>query len=162
MSALRRLLNSHLGFLSVEGGEVVHLDLTGKEVAIYIFKNMDLHNVAVTPDGQRLIGVGTLMNSPDGLNPRMSKGEKRIAGALSPPPISCHTHLNNNISLTFRNRRLRSKQSDDLPQLVLTLLMPAGSQFSTTCGILPYREVGAWFSSAMKMRLALLVPQLLS
>jgi len=85
----------------VEGGEVVHLDLTGTEVATHVFKNMDLHNVAVTPDGQRLIGVGTLIRSPNGLNPRMSKEEKRIAGAHSPPPISCCIHLNNNLSFQY-------------------------------------------------------------
>jgi len=83
----------------VEGCEVVHLGLTGNEVATYVFDNMDLHNVAVTPDEQRLLGVGTLMSSPTGLNPRMSKEEKRIAGACSPPPISCCIYLNNNLSL---------------------------------------------------------------
>ena len=85
--------NSHLGFLSVEGSEVVHLGLTGNEVATYVFDNMDLHNVAVTPNEQRLIVVGILMYSPNGLNPRMSKEEKRIAGACSPPPISCCIYI---------------------------------------------------------------------
>jgi hypothetical protein len=85
---LRRLLNIHLGFLSVEGSEVVHLGLTGNEVATYVFDNMELHDVAVTPDEQRLLGVGTLMSSPKGLNPRMSKEEKRIIGVSPPPPIS--------------------------------------------------------------------------
>lgn len=85
MSALGRPLNRHLGFLSVEGSEVVHLGLTGNEVATYEFGNMELYNVAVTPDEQRLLGVGTLMSSPTkGLNPRMSKEEKRIIGA---PPL---------------------------------------------------------------------------
>jgi WD repeat-containing protein 26 len=68
----------------VEGSEVVHLDLTGNEVATYMFDNMDLHDVAVTPDEQRLLGVGTLTSSPSGLNPRMSKEEKRIVGGSSP------------------------------------------------------------------------------
>jgi len=83
----------------VEGSEVVHLGLTGNEVATYVFDNMDLQNVAVTPDEQRLIGVGTLIHSSNGLNPRMSKKGRRIAGARSPPPISCCIHLNNNLSL---------------------------------------------------------------
>ena len=84
LCALRRLLSIYLGFLSVEGSGVVHLDLTGNEVATYVFDNMELHDVAVTPDGQRLLGVGTLVRSPGGLNPRMSKEEKRIVGV---PPF---------------------------------------------------------------------------
>lgn len=72
----------------MEGSEVVHLGLTGNEVATYVFDNMDLHNVAVTPDEQRFLCVGSLMSSPNGLNPRMSKEEKRIVGAPSPPLIS--------------------------------------------------------------------------
>ena len=94
--ALRRLLSIHLGFLSVEGSDVVHLGLTGNQVATYVFDNLDLHDVAVTPDEQRLLGVGTLVRSPSGLNPRMSKGEKRIVGVYPPPPISYRIYLNNN------------------------------------------------------------------
>jgi len=78
---------------------VVHLGLAGDEVATYVFKNMDLHKVAVTPDERRLIGVGTLMSSPSGLTPRVSKEERRIAGTCPPPPISCCIYLNNNLSL---------------------------------------------------------------
>ena len=78
----------------MEGSEVVHLGLTGNEVATYVFDNMDLHDVAVTPDEQRLLCVGTLMSSPGGLNPRMSKEEKRIVGVSPPPPISCRIYLN--------------------------------------------------------------------
>ena len=88
LCALGRLLSIHLGFLSVEGSGVVHLGLTGNEIATYMFDNMELHDVAVTPDEQRLLGVGTLVRSPCGLNPRMSKEEKRIVGMSPPPPIS--------------------------------------------------------------------------
>jgi hypothetical protein len=70
------------GFLSVEGNEVVQLDLHGKIVAAYVFERMDLHDVAVTPDEQRLLGVGDLTSSLDGLSPRMSKEENRIVGTL--------------------------------------------------------------------------------
>jgi hypothetical protein len=80
----------------VEGSEVVHLSVTGSEVATYVFDNMDLHDVAVTPDEQRLLGVGTLIRSPGGLNPRMSKEEKRIVGVSPLPPISCRVCLNSN------------------------------------------------------------------
>jgi len=44
---------------------------------------MKLHDVAVTPDGRRLLGVGTLLESSDGFLPSKSRAEKRIIGALS-------------------------------------------------------------------------------
>ncbi|KAJ3890348.1 hypothetical protein GG344DRAFT_77918 [Lentinula edodes] len=40
---------------------------------------MNLQGIAVTPDGTRLFGVGTLLNSVDGLRPSLSRTEKRIA-----------------------------------------------------------------------------------
>ncbi len=39
-----------------------------------------MHDVAVTPDGERLIGVGTLLSSSDGLQPSRCRSEKRIIG----------------------------------------------------------------------------------
>ena len=79
----------------MEGSEVVHLSLTGNEVATYLFDSIDLHDVAVTPDEQRLLAVGTLIRSRAGLNPRMSKEEKRIVGVSPPtPPISYRIYLN--------------------------------------------------------------------
>ena len=80
----------------MEGSDVVHLGLTGNVVATYVFDNLDLHDVAVTPDEQRLLGVGTLVRSPSGLNPRMSKGEKRIVGVYPIRPNPCCIYLNNN------------------------------------------------------------------
>ena len=80
----------------MEGSKVVHLDLTGKEVATYVFDNMDLHDVAIAPDGHRLLGVGTLARSPGGLKPRMSKEEKRIVGMSPSPPMSRRIYLNKN------------------------------------------------------------------
>jgi len=39
-----------------------------------------VHDVALTPDGERLIGVGTLLSSSDGLRPSSCRAEKRIIG----------------------------------------------------------------------------------
>jgi hypothetical protein len=39
-----------------------------------------IHDVAVTPDGERLIGVGTSLSSSDGLQPSRCRAEKRIIG----------------------------------------------------------------------------------
>jgi WD repeat-containing protein 26 len=41
---------------------------------------MKLHGVAVTPDSLRLIGVGLLLESPNGLQPSKSRAEKRLVG----------------------------------------------------------------------------------
>ncbi|KAG5719222.1 hypothetical protein E4T56_gene13410 [Termitomyces sp. T112] len=65
-------------FISVEGSDVTRLDLTGKIVDQYDFGRMKLLDVAVTPDSLRLIGVGPLLESPDGLQPSRSRAEKRL------------------------------------------------------------------------------------
>jgi hypothetical protein len=46
----------------------------------YHFDRIMIHDVAVTPDGERLIGVGTLLSSSDGLQPSRCRAEKRIIG----------------------------------------------------------------------------------
>ncbi|KAJ7598791.1 quinon protein alcohol dehydrogenase-like superfamily [Mycena floridula] len=67
------------GFLSVEGSDVTKLDLSGKVLGQYHFGKMKLHDVAVSPeDGLRLLGVGPLSESPSGLKPSKSRGEKRL------------------------------------------------------------------------------------
>jgi hypothetical protein len=53
-----------------------------------------MHDVAVTPDGERLIGVGTLLSSSDGLQPSRCRAEKRIIGRWA-------RHMN----VTFRSHK---------------------------------------------------------
>ncbi|KAH9996706.1 WD40-repeat-containing domain protein [Russula compacta] len=65
-------------FMSVEGGDVTKLDLTGKVLDTYHFDRLIIHDVAVTPDGERLVGVGTLLSSNDGLQPSRCRAEKRV------------------------------------------------------------------------------------
>ncbi|KAL4062342.1 hypothetical protein J3A83DRAFT_4110084 [Scleroderma citrinum] len=66
-------------FLSVEGSEVVKLDLTGKVLDTYNLGQVRLHNVAVTEDCTRLVGVGPSIASSDGPHPsRHTRVEKRI------------------------------------------------------------------------------------
>ncbi|KAF7344445.1 Catabolite degradation [Mycena sanguinolenta] len=65
-------------FLSVEGNNVIKLDLRGNILDQYDFGMMKLHDVAVTPDGTRLLGVGPLLESPSGLHPSKSPAEKRL------------------------------------------------------------------------------------
>ena len=46
----------------------------------YHFDRLMIHDVDVTPDGERLIGVGTSLSSNDGLQPSRCRAEKRIIG----------------------------------------------------------------------------------
>ncbi|KAF8155867.1 hypothetical protein B0H34DRAFT_512681 [Crassisporium funariophilum] len=65
-------------FLSIEDSVATKLDLTGKVLDQYDFGNMKLHDVAITPDASRLLGVGPLLHSPTGLQPSKSRVEKRL------------------------------------------------------------------------------------
>ncbi|KAN0131940.1 WD40 repeat-like protein [Lactarius tabidus] len=58
-------------FMSVEGSDVTKLDITGKVLDTYHFERLVIHDVSVTQDGQRLLGVGTLLSSGDGLQPTL-------------------------------------------------------------------------------------------
>ncbi|KAJ7598511.1 quinon protein alcohol dehydrogenase-like superfamily [Mycena floridula] len=97
------------GFLSVEGSNVVKLDLHGEVLAQYHFGKMVLHDVAVTSDGVRLLGVGTLSESPNGLKPSKSRVEKRLVAFNTETGSIEHQTpvLNNvrNISLSHKSRK---------------------------------------------------------
>ncbi|CCL98725.1 uncharacterized protein FIBRA_00730 [Fibroporia radiculosa] len=71
-------LPSDEAFLSVEGSTVVKLDLNGQILDTYSFDRMLLHDVAVTQDCRRMLCVGTLLTSRDGLRPSKSRAEKQI------------------------------------------------------------------------------------
>ncbi|KAF8433293.1 WD40-repeat-containing domain protein [Boletus edulis BED1] len=65
--------------LSIEGSEVVKLDLHGKVLDVYHFGHVRLINVAVTSDCSRLIAIGPSVTPPNGPQPtRQTKVEKRI------------------------------------------------------------------------------------
>lgn len=66
-------------FFSVEGSRVLKLDIKGRVLDSYHFGGIQLHSVAVTPDGQRLLGVGPLLAAPNGMHPsRTTRVEKCI------------------------------------------------------------------------------------
>ncbi|KAG8913888.1 hypothetical protein FRC00_001339 [Tulasnella sp. 408] len=65
-------------FACVEGSVVHIMDLLGKIKADHTFERLDIHDVAVTQDEQRMILVATLQSSKDDLKPSKSKAEKRI------------------------------------------------------------------------------------
>ncbi|THH28595.1 hypothetical protein EUX98_g5601 [Antrodiella citrinella] len=65
-------------FLSVEGDSVTKLDLSGNVLDQYHFERMMVHDVAVTQDSHRMLVVGSLTASQDGLHPSKSRAEKQI------------------------------------------------------------------------------------
>jgi hypothetical protein len=46
----------------------------------YHFDRVFIHDVAITPDLQRLLGVGPILHSPKGLQPSKSRVEKQLLG----------------------------------------------------------------------------------
>ncbi|KAH9042506.1 Quino protein amine dehydrogenase [Lactarius pseudohatsudake] len=64
--------------MSVEGTQIVKLDLTGRVLDTYHFERLAVRDVCITPDGQRLLGFGTLLSSGAGLEPSKCRAEKQI------------------------------------------------------------------------------------
>lgn len=54
----------------------------GEVVACHNIPRLSLHDVGMTPDRQRILAVGTLTESPDGLQPHQARREKRIVGMI--------------------------------------------------------------------------------
>ncbi|KAH9060585.1 WD40 repeat-like protein [Lactarius vividus] len=73
-----RWLPGSEAFMSVEGTQIVKLDLTGRVLDTYYFERLAVHDVCITPDGQRLLGFGTLLSSGAGLKPSKCRAEKQI------------------------------------------------------------------------------------
>ncbi|KAI9465719.1 WD40 repeat-like protein [Lactarius psammicola] len=73
-----RWLPGSEAFMSVEGTQIVKLDLTGRVLDTYHFDRLAVHDVCITPDGQRLLGFGTLLSSGAGLKPSKCRAEKQI------------------------------------------------------------------------------------
>ncbi|KAF8524312.1 WD40 repeat-like protein [Hysterangium stoloniferum] len=65
-------------FLMVEDQDVHEVNLAGKILASHKLTRLNSHDVAITPDRQRILAVGTLTESPDGLQPHKARREKRI------------------------------------------------------------------------------------
>ncbi|KIY47537.1 hypothetical protein FISHEDRAFT_66082 [Fistulina hepatica ATCC 64428] len=61
-------------FLSVEGCD----DLKGNILEVYGIERVKIHDVSVTPDAKRFVGVGPLLRSPTGLVPSRSRAEKQL------------------------------------------------------------------------------------
>jgi len=74
VSSVAWLPGSEIQFFSVEGSDVFKLDTSGRVLDSYHFGRIQLHNVTVTPDGQRLLGVGPLLAAP---NPSCSEGVEK-------------------------------------------------------------------------------------
>ncbi|KAG8932386.1 hypothetical protein FRC00_014649 [Tulasnella sp. 408] len=85
-------------FACVEGSVVHIMDLFGKIKANHTFERLDIHDIAVTPDEQRMILVATLQSSKDNLRPSKSKAEKRIkVYNLIDKKVECQVPLLGNV-----------------------------------------------------------------
>lgn len=49
----------------------------------YHFDRVLIHDIAITPDLQRLLGVGPILYSPKGLHPSKSRVEKQLLGGFT-------------------------------------------------------------------------------
>ncbi|KAI6124581.1 WD40-repeat-containing domain protein [Pisolithus croceorrhizus] len=65
-------------FMTIEGSKIVKLDLNGKVLDKYSFNRVLIHDFAVTPDSRRLLCVGPILSSPEGLQPSKSRVEKQL------------------------------------------------------------------------------------
>ncbi|PVG01421.1 WD40 repeat-like protein [Serendipita vermifera] len=67
-------------FLSVEDSQVVEVNLDGNIVETHQLDRLEIHDVAITPDEERMLCVGVLKTTKGGLQPSMSRVEKRLVG----------------------------------------------------------------------------------
>lgn len=88
-------------------------------LASYSLDRIQIHDVAVTQDSQRMLCVGVLLASGDGLKPKKSRAEKQILGEnfvvtllyAIDPVVQC---------ITSTRRRLKSMWKIDLNWWYLT------------------------------------------
>lgn len=59
---------------------VVEIDLDGKVLHTHSLDRLALQDVAVTDDDERMLGVAILRETKGGLQPSMSRVEKRVVG----------------------------------------------------------------------------------
>ncbi|KAG9043620.1 hypothetical protein FS837_009319 [Tulasnella sp. UAMH 9824] len=96
-------------FACVEGSVVHIMDLLGKIKADHTFERLDIHDVALTQDEQRMILVATLQSSKDNLKPSRSKAEKRIiVYNLADKKVECQVPVLENV----RDVTISSDQSN--------------------------------------------------
>jgi hypothetical protein len=60
---------------------VVEMTVDGTIRETHELDRLDLQDVAVTPDEKRMLGVAILLSTKGGLQPSLSRAEKRIVGA---------------------------------------------------------------------------------
>ena len=64
----------------MEDDRVVEIDLDGKVRYTHELERLALQDVAVTDDEERMLGVAVLQETKGGLQPSMSRVEKRVVG----------------------------------------------------------------------------------
>ncbi|PFH48870.1 hypothetical protein AMATHDRAFT_5391 [Amanita thiersii Skay4041] len=66
------------GILSVEDNYVAKINVEGQEIERYDLGEVEIHDIAVTPDGQYMIVAATVLETPDRIKPKKAHLEKRI------------------------------------------------------------------------------------
>ncbi|KZV75898.1 WD40 repeat-like protein [Peniophora sp. CONT] len=80
-------------FLSVEGSSIALVDLTGKQVDVFHFDRLKIHDVSVTPDGARMLGVGTMLTTKEGIYPNDSTEKQIIIYNIERKEIECYVPI---------------------------------------------------------------------
>ena len=83
----------------------------------YEFGCIKLHAIAVTPDSTRLLGVGTLLQSPTGLQPSKARPEKRLIGMWTRIHASSLKLIIGIECTTWEPIRLRSNSNCFIPRI---------------------------------------------
>ena len=94
----------------MEGSDVTKLDLNGTVHATYHFERLIIHDVAITQDQARMVCVGTMTASMDGLHPSKCRAEKQILGAQQCQGSGNGLISNRKQYTTWKQKRLRSEQ----------------------------------------------------
>ncbi len=94
----------------MEGSDVTKLDLNGTVHATYHFERLIIHDVAITQDQARMVCVGTMTASMDGLHPSKCRAEKQILGVQPCQVTSGGANLNLAMQCTtWKRKRSRSE-----------------------------------------------------
>jgi len=88
---------------------VVEMNVEGEIRETHELGRLDLQDVAVTPDEERMLGVANLLSTKGGLQPTLSRAEKRIVG----PFILCCLLLQTMLRLTIFSDSLQLEGKED-------------------------------------------------
>ncbi|GJE95705.1 WD40 repeat domain-containing protein [Phanerochaete sordida] len=96
-------------FLAAEGAYITKLDLVGKVLGQYYFGPMIIHDMTATTDSRRMMCVGVLTSSSNGLRPKKSRAESQII------VYNFETHeIEDRVPVVHDIRHIRMSRSGDM------------------------------------------------